>query len=193
MAEITCPTDCSTELPVVSFDDCNPEARLSEITKIYIASPEAVSFTSVGSASEWAKRLSMTNAPPAVEGEEDPTPVKDLIRPLTVIGDRPAPTAVSVDISNGRTKQLRKDFVINFTIDEITEENLTFQRNTECNMKVKFWYEAGGLLFGGNDGIEGTIASDLVLERGTDSVMAINGTLTWKGKFTEEAVESPLS
>lgn len=191
MAEITCPTDCSTDLPVVSFDDCNPEARLSEITKIYIARPDAVAFTDVALATEWAQRLSMTATPPA---GEPATPVKDLIRPLTVIGDRPAPTPVSVEISNGRTKQLRKDFVINFTIDEITPENLEFQRNSECTMKVKFWYEiAGGLLFGGNEGIEATLNSDLVLDRGTEAIVAINGTLTWKGKFTEEAVESPLS
>lgn len=191
MAEITCPTDCSTDLPVVSFDDCNPEARLSEITKIYIARTDAVAFTDVEDPTEWAKRLSMTATPPA---GEPATPVKDLIRPLTVIGDRPAPTPVSVDISNGRTKQLRKDFVINFTIDEITPENLEFQRNSECTMKVKFWYEiAGGLLFGGNEGIEATLNSDLVLDRGTEAIVAINGTLTWKGKFTEEAVESPLS
>lgn len=191
MAEIICPTDCSTDLPVVSFDDCNPEARLSEITKIYIARPDAVAFTDVALATEWAKRLSETATPPA---GEPATPVKDLIRPLTVIGDRPAPTPVTVDISNGRTKQLRKDFVINFTIDEITEENLTFQRTSECNMKVKFWYEiAGGLLFGGNEGIEATLASDLVLDRGTEAIVAINGTLTWKGRFTEEAVESPIA
>lgn len=190
MADITCPTDCSADLPIVSFDDCNPEARLSEITKIYVARSDASSFTSVADATEWAKRISMTATPPA---GEPATPVKDLIRPLTVIGDRPAPTAVTVDISNGRTKQLRKDFVINWTIDEITTENLEFQRNSECGLKVKFWYEAGGLLFGGNDGISAQLTSDLVLDRGTEAVMAINGTLTWKGKFTEEAVESPLA
>lgn len=191
MAEITCPTDCSTDLPIVSFDDCNPEARLSEITKIYIARTDTAPFTSVADATEWAKRLSMTATPP----EGDPTtPVKDLIRPLTVIGDRPAPTPVNVALSNGRNKQIRKDFVVNFTIDEITAENLEFQRKSECTMKVKFWYEiAGGLLFGGNEGIEGTLNSDLVLDRGNEAIVAINGTLTWKGKFTEEAVESPLS
>lgn len=190
MAEIICPTDCSSDLPIVNFDECNPDARLSEITKIYIASTEAVSFTDVSDASEWAKRISMTLVPPA---GEPATPVKDLIRPLTVIGDRPAPTAVDVAISNGRNKRIRKDFVINWTIDEITPENLEFQRKSECTLKVKFWYEAGGLLFGGNDGIEADLNSDLVLDRGTEAIMAINGTLTWKGKFTEEAVESPLA
>lgn len=191
MAEITCPTDCSTDLPVVNFDECNPQARLSEITKIYIASPEAKSFTDVELASEWASRLSMTATPPA---GTPATPVKDLIRPLTVIGDRPAPTSTPIDISNGRQIVLNKDFVINFSIDEITAENLEFQRKTECNMKVKFWYEtSGGLLFGGNDGIEGMLTSNLVLERGTDSIARIEGTITRKGRFTEEAVESPLA
>ena len=188
-----CPVDCSTNLPVVAFDDCNPNAVLSEINKLYIATPSASDFEDVSSPVEWGKRLSETNTVPGAP--TNTTPVTDLIRPLTVIADKPAPTAVIKDLSNGRKKPIRKDHVLNFTIDEITPENLEFQRASECGSIVKFWYGvSGGLLGGGNAGIQkATLTMDVVLARGTDEVIAINGTLTWSSKFTEEFVEDPIA
>lgn len=190
MAEITCPTDCSTNLPVVSFDRCNPQALASEITKIYIAKPTAAAFTAWDDPLEWGKRISETNTVPGAPGNT--TPVGDLIRPLTVIGDRPAPSTVIKDLSNQRKKTIRKDFTINFTIDEISDENLEMQRQSECGGAVRFWYEAGGRLFGGSDGILAELNMDLVLARGSEEIMALTGVLTWKGRFTEESVESPI-
>lgn len=188
-----CPVDCSTNLPVVAFDNCNPNSIFSEINKLYIAKPSAAAFTDWSDPLEWGKRLSETNTVPGAPGNT--TPVGDLIRPLTVIGDRPAPAAVTKELSNARTKTIRKDFTINFTIDEITPENLEFQRASECGSLVKFWYGIqGGLLFGGDSGIiNATLTMDLVLARGTDEIVAINGTLTWKGKFTEEGIEDPIA
>lgn len=193
MALPTCPVDCSTNLPVVAFDNCSPNAVASEINKIYIAKPSAASFTDWEDPTEWAKRLSETNVVPGAPGNT--TPVGDLIRPLTVIGDRPAPASVVKELSNQRRKNVRKDFTLNFTIDEITTENLEFQRASECGSLVKFWYSSiGGWLFGGNDGIQdATLTMDLVLARGTDEIMAINCTLTWRNKFTEEGVENPIA
>lgn len=190
MAEPTCPTDCSTNLPVVNFDRCNPNAIASEITKVYIAKPSAIPFEDWSDPEEWADRLSETNVAPV----GSTVAVGDLIRPLTVIGDRPAPALVTKEISNQRIKNLRKDFTINFTIDEITPENLAFQRASECGSLVKIWYAIqGGMMFGGLDGIEGNLVMDLVLARGTDEVVAINCVFTWKGKFTEEAIENPIA
>jgi len=187
-----CPVDCSTDLPVVAFDNCNPNSVASEINKIYIAKPSAADFTDVADPIEWGKRLSETNVVP--NAPTNTTPVGDLIRPLTVIADKPAPAAVTKELSNQRSKVIRKDHTLNFTIDEITPENLAFQRASECGSIVKFWYGIhGGLLFGGNSGIQrATLTMDVVLARGTDEVVAINGTLTWKNKFTEEAVDNPI-
>ncbi len=191
MAEIICPTDCSTNLPVVSFDRCNPQALASEITKIYIAKPTAEPFEDVEDPLEWGKRISETNTVPGAP--ENTTPVGDLIRPLTVIGDRPTPATVVKDLSNRRKKTIRKDFTINFTVDDITQENLDMQRSSECGGAVRFWYEiAGGRLFGGTDGILAELQMELVLARGADEIVAITGVLTWSGRHTEESVESPI-
>lgn len=191
MANPVCPTDCSTNLPVVNFDRCNPNVIASEITKIYLAKPSAIDFVDVEDPVEWADRISETNVAPV----GSLVAVGDLIKPLTVIGDRPAPASVIKEISNQRRKITRKDFTINFTIDEITAENLEFQRASECGSTVKFWYAIqGGKLFGGTTGIiDAYLTMDLVLARGTDEVVAINGTLTWKGQFTEEAVDNPIA
>ena len=188
-----CPVDCSTNLPVVSFDKCNPAMVASEITKFYIAKPSAAPFTDVEDPLEWAKRLSETNTVP-VTSPTNTTPVGDLIRPLTVIGNRPVPTATTKDLSNRRTKTLFKEFIINIKIDEITPENLELQRSTECGSLVKAWYAIqGGLLFGGNDGMEGELKLDLQLDEGSDAIVAIVGTFTRKGIFTEESTTNPIA
>lgn len=189
-----CPVDCSTNLPVVGFDNCNPNAVASEINKLYIAKPSASAFTDWEDPVEWGKRLSETNVVPGAPGNT--TPVGDLIRPLTVIGDKPAPASVVKELSNQRRKNIRKDHTLNFTIDEITAENLEFARASECGSIVKFWYGTlGNMLAGGNSGIQNaTLTMDVVLARGTDEVVAINGTLVWRAKFTEEfTLENPIA
>jgi len=191
--EPICPVDCSTNLPVVAFDNCNPNAVASEINKLYFKKPSGAPMADWTDPLEWGKRLSETNTVPGAP--TNTTPVGDLIRPLTVIGDRPAPASVVKELSNQRRKNIRKDFTINFTIDEITPENLEFQRASECGSLIDFWYGIqGGLLFGGDTGIQNaTLVMDLVLARGTEEVVAINGTLTWRGKFTEEGIENPIA
>jgi hypothetical protein len=190
---IVCPDDCVTGLPVVSFLDCLPEVSASEINKIFLALSTAASFTDVSSPTEWAKRLSMTNTVP-VTTPTNTTVVGDLIRPLTVIADKPAPGSSVKDISNGRQVTLFKTHVINITIDDFSKENADFQRALECGGLFKMWYQTkGGLLFGGNDGILVKINLDMVLGRGDTEVATISGTATWKSKFTEEFTESPLA
>ena len=175
---------CIADLPPVNFDKCNPKVVLSEITKLYIAKVDAAPFTNVALASEWVTRLSMTT----VTGN-------DYIRPLTIIGDKPAPTRNIKDISGGRKKTINKTHVINVTVDESTLENHEFVRLLECgNGRYKFWYETtGGLLFGGNDGIEADLILDMVLGRGVDEHQVYNGTVEWKNIFTEEYCVSPIA
>lgn len=183
MATITCPTGCETALPVVKFNDCAPAINLSEIEKIYIAKPIAAAFSDVAIATEWSTRLSETS----VTGD-------DSIRPLVVIADKPQPSNVVKEISNGRRMNVRKDHTINVTIDDVSDENYEFMRTLECGGQVKFWYQtAGGYLYGGNDGIQGTIVLDGVLNRGRDEIETLTGTITWSAKFSPERVVSPIA
>lgn len=182
MANPVCLNDCDADLPVVSFDKCNPEIHLSEIRRIFVAKLTAASFTNVALAAEWVTRLSETSV------AND-----DVIRPMTVIADKPAPTPTVKEISGGRKITINKNHIVNITIDETSAINHDMVRALECGGEFKIWYEtAGGLLFGGNDGIECSISLDMVLARG-DEHMVYNGTCEWKSKFTEEYVISPIA
>lgn len=182
MPNPTCPTDCSAALPAVNFDICNPETHLSEIVRIFVGKANSAPFATPAVATEWATRV-----------KEGTATGNDYLRPLTVIGDKPAPTSVIKDISNGRKQTIRKDHVINFTIDEVNETNHEFLRSVECGGQFRIWYEtADGLMFGGTDGILGSMDLNMVLARGQEENMVFNGTFSWKSKFTEERFVSPI-
>lgn len=199
--EIVCAEDCTdTEiLPVVSFDDCNPEINKSEIIAIYAAGPDAIAFADFSDPEEWADRLSQTGTPPT----GSTVAAKDLIRRLTVIADEPAPTDVTRAISNNRTQILDRTRVINVTIDEVNDANYDFARSTECGggLKGKFWYEtAGGYLYGGSNGLKAgpggqapTLRLSPVKERGTDSVETLAGTISWSNLKSAARVKSPFA
>lgn len=183
MPIITCPTDCTSLLPIVDFDACAPNVNPSEITKIYVAKPSVEAFTNWELAPEWVERISQVDVVSP-----------DAIRPLTVIADKPAPAPVVKEISNSRRIVLRKDHTLNVTIDDVSTTNYEFARSMECGGQIRFWYEtAGGFLFGGNEGIEGTLVLDNILNRGRDETETLAGTITWSAKFSPERTLSPIA
>lgn len=181
MANPVCPTDCSTALPSVLFDVCAPEINLSEIQYIYIGHGNAAPFTLITDPTEWAGRLSQTAT-------------GDKIRTLTVVADKPAPAKAEKDISLGRKVVLNKTHTLNVTIDETGTLNHDFVRNLECGGKYRIWYETqGGLLYGGAAGIYADVFLDVILARGREEHGTIAGQITWRSKFTEERVVSPIA
>lgn len=193
MATIICASGCDSELAPVSFNECQPNIVASEITKIYITNATGDGFTAVRQLAEWTPRLSQTRT----HENDDPLEPVDLnvIRTINVIGDRPVSTSSPIAISNGRQHTANRANVINFEMDEISEENHDFVRTIQaCGGTFKFWYETmGGLLFGGNDGIKGSFNVDMQLDRGQESHMRYSGTITWNGKVSEEYVLSPFA
>lgn len=177
----TCPTDCSSALAPVNFSQCNPEVVLSEIRRIFIAKANTPAFTDWKLITEWTTRIS-----------EDAV-TDGAIRPITVIGDKPAPAAVVKELSNGRRKNVGKDHTINYTIDDVSEENYEFMRTVECGGLYRIWYETeGGYLYGGNTGILVTLTGDDLLNRGRDEIETIAGTATWRSKFHPDRILSPI-
>lgn len=182
MPNPTCASNCDVTLPVVSFDDCNPEVSYSEIRRIFIAKKGAAPFSNWLNATEWLTRMSQTS----VTGD-------DYIRPLTVIADKPAAASVIKEISNGRRIVIGKDHTINFTIDDVSDENYEFMRGLECGGEYRFWYETeGGKIFGGNEGFLARVDANSVLNRGRDEIETINGVMTWRTKFSPERGTSPI-
>ncbi len=179
---ITCAEDCEFDIPEVSFAECNPEINLSQIAKIYIAQPDATSFSDWTQAAEWTDRISNTSIDP------------DAIRPLTVVADKPVPETGTKTISGGRIVTTDKKHTINFEIDESNATNHEFARSGKCMKQVKFWYETiGGKLFGGNAGIEATFAVDMSLSRAEGDIILYPGTLKWSSQDLEERTTSPIA
>lgn len=182
MAVPTCSSSCNAALPGVSFSDCNPNIVFSEIRKIYVAKATAASFENWGEAAEWITRISAAS-----------TTGDDYIRELTVIGDKPLAAGVVKEISNGRKKKIGSDHTLNYTIDDMSQENYDFMRALECGGKFKVWYETeGGYMYGGNDGILADIDSGVVNNRGREEIETINGVVSWRTKFSPERILSPI-
>lgn len=147
-----------------------------------MAKRTAAPFTDWTQAAEWIARISETS-----------TAGDDYIRALTVIGDKPVPTSVLKDISNGRKIVIGKDHIINFTIDDISDDNYEFMRELECGGEFRFWYETeGGRMFGGNEGVVARVRLDSQLNRGREEIAALVGVIEYRRKFTEERTVSPI-
>lgn len=183
MATPVCPSDCATALPVVSFSDCAPDINLSEIRRIFLAKTIAEEFTDWDEPTEWISRVS-----------EDDTVSDDTIRPFTVIADKPAGDQNIYEASDGRDIPISKTNTINFTIDDVSDDNYNFLREgIECGGQFLMWFETmGGKLFGGNTGIRASISADSILNRGREEVELIEGVITWRSKHSPERTDSPI-
>jgi len=178
----TCPTDCAGSLPIVAFDECAPEVHYGEVAKLYVAKADAADFTNVELLAEWTARLSETDTG------------ADKIRELTIIGDLPIPEQTEQTISGDRTVVGFKQFVLNVRIDETNDTNYNFLLQYECNVKIKAWFEtADGVLYGGNEGIEGTLRLNNMIPEARTDVASFQGTLKWKNQFSPLRCASPMA
>lgn len=175
------PTCGAETLPEVDFNFCEPDIKLSEIQRVFIGKIGSEPFNDWTQAEEWTERMS-----------ESSTSI-NAIRPLTVIGDKPAPAATKKEISNARKINTRKDHTLNFTVDEVTATNHEFLQGVEGGKRFRLWYEtAGGLMFGGNNGIPVELTGDMVLKRGAGEIMGYEYVATWISPTTESRCDSPI-
>ncbi len=180
-----CPEDCTSNLPVYQFDDCNPEINNGEIAWIYYTTDEdGNGLSNAGDAAEWDSRLSNS-----ATGSSQ-------IRALRVIGEFPVVADNEKEISGGRVQDGVKDFLINADIDETNQVNHNALRELECNTgSQRFWFETrDGLLFGGNDGIRNAkIKFKLNIPKTYNDIILFPGTIKWKYKFTPERQASVIT
>jgi len=175
------PTCGSETLPETDFDFCDPVVENSEIQRIFLRKTGSTDFSDWTQAAEWNERVSETSM-------DD-----DAIRPLTVIGDKPAPSATIKNISNGRKVVTRKDHTINATIDDVSDANHALIQEIETGKRFLMNYEtAGGRMFGGNSSIPVEIMADMVLARGQGEIAVYNLTITWASNTTEQRCASPI-
>ena len=175
----TCPTGCSSILPIVSFDICDPKVGFGEIETIMMSSGDADPFTDWTNLAEWTARV-------------DNTDIVDTnkIRKFDVVADLPAAAADEIIISKGRKVYSPATHTINVDIDDITAENYEFARTTSCNVQFRVWFFTKSYMFGGNDGILANVTLRPVIERGQKSINKLSGTITWEAQFSPERADS---
>jgi hypothetical protein len=179
--DIVCSTSCAAELPATSFSICAPNTNFGQIAKIYIAN-DGYPLTDENDLAEWQARAALAQSDPA------------RIMELSVIGDHPLPAANEIPLSRGRITNGAKDRVINLTIDETNQTNYEMMRAFECGKTVRAWYETyGGLLYGGTEGILGSITLGEVITANTTELITFQGTFKWKSKFSPCRTESPMA
>lgn len=169
-------------LPAVSFsDECAPDTLASEIEEIFVANADADDLTDVEDPVEWATLLSQTVV---TTGNE--------IRRLTVIGDKPAATPITVALSKRRNKVIDASHVLNFEIDDVSTQNYAAVLAWQTGVRLKVWYKTrGGMLYGGNTGVIADVVVNPVLGRG-EEIEKIIGTFSWKNISDPSRVVSPI-
>lgn len=178
-----CATDCSQSLPPTNFNQCAPTVNLSEIGRIFWAAEGSDPLTDYKSATEWNTRISQTAV-------DDP----NVIRVLTVIGDKPAPTSTPVRISGDRQYTPFKEHTLNVSVDDTSDENYEFMRSTQCGGRGRLWYETlGGKIYGGNSGVpKARLNLDDVLAQGDGEIERFTGTATWRERTDPDRADSPI-
>lgn len=159
-------------LPASDFDDCNPEINYSEIERIFISGPQSAAFADITAVGEWTTRLQQTTVGP------------NIIRALTVIGDKPAAASVIKELSNGRKKAIGKDHTLPYTIDDISAQNYSLFLILEQNPMLRlfgFETQGGKMYHYGNAGILVNNDANVILPRGRDEIERIDGTISWRG------------
>lgn len=169
------PLPCVSTLPVVSADFCDLNTAFGQISKLYFTRV-GDGLTLVTSLVEWNARLSNSIALPA-------SPALAPIRTLFVIGSLGEGESTPVPVSLGREVSPLPKNTLSFYIDDVGTENYAFAKAVVAAGSGIWtvWFEAGGYLFGDNDGTEITMRLFYDIPEADTDLQRIRGTLTWKG------------
>ena len=177
----TCPANCTTTLPSMSFTKCGPKVNAAQIRWLYITNI-GQSLQDVEDAAEWATRISNSSG------------TANAIRELLVIGSKPKPEYQKINIAGGLTVSGKKKHSVPFKIDQTNLTNLAMVRQFECGGSFLGWYEtSSNILFGGDHGIEGSIDADVIIDEDSGQLIRIEGTFSFELQYSPEAIESPIA
>lgn len=176
---------CTATLPVISTDLCNPTVRSAQITKIFwTLAGDDHDLTSAADDAEWATRLSdstvYSGTPPAK------------IRTLPVIGSLPLPSVSPLEISLGRKHYPTPDRTLSFKIDDLSLTNIAAVNDVTNGNTYKIWFLAGGLLWGGNSGIDVTMQIDIEIPEGRGEIITGSGQCTWLADALPDPIVDPF-
>lgn len=169
---------CSTVLPSVHADLCDPQAYYGEISDLL--------FTRLGDdmtdwtdPDEWTTRISSTTALPSA-GTLAP------IRRLFGIGSLGAPEQAKKTISRKRDLYTPRQFTLPFKVDDTGDTNWAFLRAMpSAGQTFAVWFATETRMFGGNTGLEATIVANPDIPESSEEITKITVTVTWKATIPE--------
>ena len=172
-------------LPPTNFNFCAPKVRFGNIKRLWTTRASSADvLADWEDLAEWTTRINATAVIP-VSGAAP-------IRALTITGDLPEPTRTETEISDDRIVYGPYTNVLNFTVDDLSLENIEWARLYQDDTYIiKMWYGWSTLIAGSTAGIDATIRTALVIPRGKSEVTGINGVLTWTG-IQAEVANSPF-
>lgn len=178
--EITCPTTCDQPLPETSWSLCNPEVNFGEIDAIMVTNI-GNPLTDETSAAEWATRKALLLA--------DDTRIDE----FHVIAEKPAAESSEIKISRDVTVVGQKSHTITGEIQQTNNKNYNAMRQYECAKKILFWYRtAGGKLYGGASGIEGSFIINHVIPKSRKELTVFTFSLKWEAQYHPCVCDSPF-
>jgi len=175
---ITCPTDCTYEVPAIDMDECAPFVDFDEIDHIYLTGLDQ-GLTDWRDLAEWTARLS-----------DDGGDIDD-IRDFHVRAELAKPEYNVVDISLKRTVETEKKFSITASEDETNTTNYDAMRQMQCHVRYLMWYSAGRFMYGGTNGIEVDVQANHIITP-NEELNYIELVLMWRADHHPERIDNPL-
>lgn len=177
-----CQSGCLIVPPDLNFNDCSPEVHEGEVDRVFFASLGADELFNWLLLPEWTTRLSNTS-----------TDI-NAIRFMNVVGEKPVAESNILKISRNRKTVLAKNHTLPFDVDETTDENYDALRQLECYGNFRWWFStAGGLLYGGNEGIQAFLDWNLMIPKDRVDLELFIGLLSWDAKFHPERGTNPMA
>ncbi|CAG5001994.1 hypothetical protein DYBT9275_02782 [Dyadobacter sp. CECT 9275] len=172
-----CPVDCDDTLVVVPDLGCEAPNN-DEIDTIYWSNQ----ILSEGDVTEWNERL-----------DNSGTAEANTIRSMPVKGSLPRVDPAFKTSQLGTAIPMEVDRVMSFIVEDDKDTTFNFLKTIQCGMSKRFWLKSGGHMYGGLEGIVGTLVSSYEINPDAET-MAHNWQvqLRFKSKCFPDRVASPI-
>jgi hypothetical protein len=175
---------CTTELGPLRADFCTTGVEWGRLDKMYLTKV-GDGLADWSQASNWNTRLN--------NASDQPTTGTYYIRTLNIVGELVEPEQTETEISLGRKTYSAPDFTVNIEVDDMGDLNYAFAQTLIDNGGGIYaaWFEGESHLYGGDDGIEGTLKIAPVITKNRKEIQKFLGTFKWTGGLPDRIV-SPL-
>lgn len=180
------PEGCENFAPALTqFDECNPVHVFGPFTRLLVGQVglTADPSTTAGLAAATTEITERLGLP-----DSDPTALR-LLSPLR--GNMPAATATTIAI-DGIQYPVPTQRNLPFTISQLNDKNYEFARTTQVGRKGRYWPLNSEYMYGGKDGIDGSLTLFNIVPDAEDGLHTATGNLSYLSKFDPKRTPAPI-